>query len=78
MLIICVLLQDFLTKVKDKKWVLKEIKERIPSTIKATRLLLEYGLKITTPLWKKPYEVEMDSELKSQETTNLEDHITYD
>jgi len=49
-------IQDFLEKIKDRWWVLRECKQRIPSSAEGAQALLEYGLKNTLPSWKLEFE----------------------
>lgn len=42
-------IKDFLTKVKDHRWVLRECKQRVAHTEASQRALLEHGLKIAVP-----------------------------
>jgi hypothetical protein len=42
-------IEDYLSKVQDPLWVLRECKDRLPKGIKSTKLLLEYGIQKAVP-----------------------------
>lgn len=44
-------IKDHLDKISDRDWVLRECIERVPRTLDAARMLLEYGIKHAVPSW---------------------------
>lgn len=44
-------IKEYLDKVSDRNWVLRECIERVPGTLEAARMLLEYGIKHAVPSW---------------------------
>ncbi len=65
-------IQDFLSKIKDLNWVLRECKERVPATLAGAKALLLYGLKITTPKSKIVEDSDSDDESEKKQPVHDE------
>ncbi|KAJ3180973.1 hypothetical protein HDU87_001621 [Geranomyces variabilis] len=54
---------DYLSNIKDRLWVMRTCVERVPSNVKATYLLLRYGLKQTDRITLEDVEKEIEDAL---------------
>ncbi|KAJ3132279.1 hypothetical protein HDU90_007471 [Geranomyces variabilis] len=54
---------DYLSNIKDRSWVMRTCVERVPSNVKATYLLLRYGLKQTDRITFEDVEKEIEDAL---------------